>query len=276
MQQVYRGLLGAGRVRGQLSLRCCLEGTEVTYRENPARLPGLTPSEELESLGGGVGKATEAQRNLTLEEVLLEVESGAGWLGFWESSGPVVVLGRTNRLEEHVNVDSAQQMGVPILRRCSGGGAVVLAPGCLNYCLILPLERFPELREVRNGFRVILDAVCRSLKIEGLSVCGGSDLALFDRKVSGNAQRRVRSTLLHHGTLLYNFDAGLAETLLRVPRRQPGYRRGRGHIDFLGNLPLSREELIGRISEGLGRDLRAGAELVTLATYPQHIHERRC
>jgi lipoate-protein ligase A len=244
--------------------------------ENPAQMQRLTSDAARNAHCGGFWKTVEARRNLAIEEALLNAGRPTAWLGFWESPRPVVVLGRSGRLEEQVHVRAAQQLGAPILRRCSGGGAVVLAPGCLNYCLILPLDQFPELHEVRNGFRVILDAVCRSLKIEGLSVCGGSDLALFDRKVSGNAQRRVRSTLLHHGTLLYNFDAGLAETLLRVPRRQPGYRRGRGHIDFLGNLPLSREELIGRISEGLGRELRAGAELVTLATYPQHIHERRC
>lgn len=215
---------------------------------------------------GGLSRTGDPQRRLDTEAALLDAPNPTVSLQFWESSQPVVVLGRSGRAEEQVNLPAAQQLGVPVLRRCSGGGAVVLAPGCLNYSLILPLDRFPELRDVRLSFRVILDAVCRSLDIEGLAVRGASDVALFDRKVSGNAQRRSRHALLHHGTLLYHFDAGLAEALLPVPCRQPEYRRGRGHLDFLGNIPLPPNELIRRITEGLRRDLFRRAEPVTLAT----------
>src|SRR5262249_36514773 len=76
---------------------------------------------------------------------------------------------------------------------------------------------------------------------------GISDLALGGRKFSGNAQQRKRGHLLHHGTLLYAFDVGRIARYLRLPPRQPEYRAGRSHRDFLRNLTLPREELKCRL-----------------------------
>ena len=79
---------------------------------------------------------------------------------------------------------------------------------------------------------------------------GTVDLALAGRKVSGNAQRRTRETVLHHGTLLYGFEAARSERLLRRPLREPAYRAGRGDTEFLGNLPLGAEEIVERLRAG--------------------------
>jgi lipoate-protein ligase A len=81
----------------------------------------------------------------------------------------------------------------------------------------------------------------------GLSVAGETDLAFRGRKVSGNAQRRGRRALIHHGTLLFEFDARLATRYLKEPARQPAYRVGRRHAAFLGNLPLSVETIRARL-----------------------------
>ena len=70
---------------------------------------------------------------------------------------------------------------------------------------------------------------------------------LRGRKVSGNAQRRGRRALIHHGTLLYDFDPGLAARYLKEPARQPAYRAARRHAEFIGNLPLSAETIRARL-----------------------------
>ena len=99
--------------------------------------------------------------------------------------------------------------GVRVLRRFSGGGAVVLGPGCLNYAVALSLVSRPELADVAASFQFILGRIVAALGVPGLSIAGETDLALDGRKVSGNAQRRGRRALMHHGTLLYDFDPGL-------------------------------------------------------------------
>src|SRR5207302_3720023 len=76
---------------------------------------------------------------------------------------------------------------------------------------------------------------------------GTSDLAAAGRKFSGNSQQRKRHFLLHHGTLLYDFDLERVSRYLRQPARQPDYRRDRTHAAFLTNLPLGAEEIKRRL-----------------------------
>ena len=185
-----------------------------------------------------------AAENLLLDEFLLDQKEEA--LRFWECSRPVVVLGRGGRLEEQVRVDACAAEGVEVLRRGSGGGAVVLGPGCLNYSLIFSLEAHPAWRDVRRSVREILGRMAGALDAVFREP---SDLACGERKVSGKSQRRIAGALLHHGTLLYRFDAELAARYLLEPVRQPQYRRRRPHAEFLGNLPYSAVEIQQRMAD---------------------------
>lgn len=187
----------------------------------------------------------DAVTMLAWEMELFEKGEPAGLV--WESARECVVLGSSSRAERDVDPAACLEDGVAVLRRNSGGGAVLLGPGCLNYALVLPWARYPHCRDVRFSFEWILGTMRKALAVGGLRLAGEADLALADRKVSGNAQRRGRFALLHHGTLLYGFDAARAERLLRPPQRQPAYRAGRTHRDFLGNLPLTPAEIRTRV-----------------------------
>lgn len=186
-------------------------------------------------------------------ELFRAVEAGSAGplVSLWEASRPVVVVGRSGRVDDHVIGDACRADGVEVMRRQSGGGSVVLATGCLNYAVVLAVVSRPELVDVAGSFRIILGRVVELLDLPGLSVAGGTDLALDGRKVSGNAQRRGRRALLHHGTLLYGFDPALADRYLKEPARQPGYRSLRRHADFMGNLPLSAAIMRVRLQTGL-------------------------
>lgn len=177
------------------------------------------------------------------------VESGTADSGYftWETPLPVVVLGRSNRVSEYVLQNTCDLDVVPVVRRVSGGGAVVLGPGCVNYAVVFSLVSRPELTDVAASFRIILDQISAALGLPGLTVEGMTDLVLDGRKVGGNAQRRGRRAVLQHGTLLYAFDPALATRYLKEPRRQPPYRAGREHDAFLANLPLSKESIKTRL-----------------------------
>ena len=185
-----------------------------------------------------------AAENLELDESLLGRTEEV--LRFWESARPVVVIGRAGRIEDQVRAEACRADSVEILRRGSGGGAVLLGPGCLNYSLAFSLDAKPGWRNVGRSFREILSRMADAL---GAGICGQSDLIWQGRKVSGNSQRRTPDRLLQHGTLLYSFDAGLAARYLLEPTRQPEYRRGRPHTDFLGNLPHSALEIQRRVAD---------------------------
>jgi lipoate-protein ligase A len=188
------------------------------------------------------------------------VESGAAdhLYRCWHNPAPIVVAGRFRPLADDVNVEACGADQVPIVRRSSGGGTVVLGDGCLNYAVALSLVSRPPLHDVAMSFAVILGAIVEALGVPGLAIAG-TDLSLGGRKVSGNAQQRGRRALLHHGTLLFAFDPALASRYLKEPPRQPAYRRSRPHADFLGNLPLAGPELRVRLEQGLRAAVRPPA-----------------
>ena len=166
-------------------------------------------------------------------------------LRLWESPQPLVVIGRSSRLETEVDVDACQALGIPVLRRVSGGAAVVAGPGCLMYALVLSYQLRPQLRVLSQAHRYVLGMLAAAL--DGLTpgiICRGtSDLALEGRKFSGNSARCRRHHLLYHGTLLYDFPLSLIGRCLKMPPRMPDYRAGRPHGGFITNLPLAGEAI---------------------------------
>jgi lipoate-protein ligase A len=192
--------------------------------------------------------------NLALDEaLLLEAEEGRGSevLRVWEWPAPAVVLGAGCRLAEDVEEETCRTDAVPILRRASGGGTVLLGRGCLLYSLILAYRRSPALHDITSSYAYIFDRLREALSglLPDLEHAGTSDLTSRGRKLSGNAQQRKRSHVLHHGTLLYDFNLGLVSRYLRMPARQPEYRQQRDHADFLVNLPASAAQIEQRLCQ---------------------------
>jgi lipoate-protein ligase A len=185
--------------------------------------------------------------NLALDEALLLAAEAGGpeVLRLWQWPTYAVVLGAAGRIADDVHEHRCRADGVPLARRASGGGTVLLGPGCLIYTVVLAYERDPALTQIRSSYRFILNQMCAALDaLAGeLHVRGSSDVAWLDRKVSGNAQQRKRTHLLQHGTLLYNFDAARVADYLKQPPRQPEYRQHRSHGDFLTNLPANVAQL---------------------------------
>lgn len=193
--------------------------------------------------------------NLACDEALLDACEAGGpeVLRVWEPAAPFVVVGYANRLATEVNLAACAELSVPMLRRVSGGGTVVQAPGCLNYALVLRLDRDPKLATIPGTNRFIMERQAAAVRAawrgewrvaNGLvECCGDTDLAVSALKFSGNAQRRRQTALLFHGTFLLSADLALIERLLPLPSRQPGYRAGRSHRDFLTNLGVPTPSL---------------------------------
>src|SRR5579872_3053741 len=103
-----------------------------------------------------------AADDLALDEaLLLRAEAGEGGevLRFWERPRPAVVLGAGCRLADEVNEAACRADGVPVLRRASGGGTVLLGPGCLLYTLVLAYARDPTLHQLFPSYGYVLGRV---------------------------------------------------------------------------------------------------------------------
>ncbi len=191
--------------------------------------------------------------NIALDEALLlhaEETDTFEALRFWEWPAHAVVLGAGGSVAIDVDRAACDRDGVPILRRSSGGGTVLLGRGCLLFSLIINHRRAAELRDVNASYRWILGRVREALSaFADVQHSGVSDLAVAGVKFSGNAQQRKARTVLHHGTVLYDFDLAAVAKYLKPPERMPAYREGRLHEAFVGNLSARREEIVTRLGE---------------------------
>lgn len=198
------------------------------------------------------------EENLALDEALLdtaeEANEPAEVLRFWEADRSLVVLGRSSKAKEEAQLEPCQAAGVPVLRRCSGGAAIVGGPGCLMYAVVLSYELHPELRALDLAHRFVLSRLREALLplVAGVQIRGTSDLAVGESKFSGNSLRCKRNHLLYHGTLLYDFDVSLLGKYLGTAPRQPAYRKGRTHRQFVANIPVPSAEMKQAISATFG------------------------
>jgi lipoate-protein ligase A len=137
---------------------------------------------------------------------------------------------------------------------------VVLDPGNL---VLSRVERVPGIGDNGRHFRRISDELIALLArcgVTGVEMRGISDLCLGDRKVGGASIRRADGLLYYATTLLVEPDLALVERLLPHPPREPDYRRGRPHRDFMGHIEAPGGGGMEALAERLRRDVELGGE----------------
>lgn len=182
--------------------------------------------------------------------------------GVWIPAGRSAVLGISQHAQHELNLPALREDGVGILRRQSGGGAVILDQTVLCFEFFAPAGSGgigPDL-SIRESFQILTAPVCAAIE----ELCGRrpvmagiSDLAVEDggqlRKICGCAQMRKRQAVLVHGSILVNTDAQQLERLLAWPSETPDYRARRSHSSFclplreLTGAAVDLQELAGRI-----------------------------
>lgn len=173
---------------------------------------------------------------------------------------PVVVLGAGNDAAREADVEACAASGIPIVKRYGGGGTVLLHDGCVVVSLGLWVRQHYQNRfyfDLVN--RAVIDALVATWPgLEELAQRGLSDLVAGDRKVGGTSLFRSRNYLLYQASLLVDARRDLIARHLRHPSREPDYRGGRTHGDFIVGLDELRPGLeAGSCAAYLARDLPA-------------------
>ena len=135
--------------------------------------------------------------------------------------------------------------GVPVVRRYSGGGTVVVDQDTQLVSFIFSVQAVPEVQPFpaplmkwsglfyagvfaehadfglqENGAR------CAAARLAPLLTSGCADYVFGNRKFGGNAQSIIKGRWVHHTSFLWDFQSGNME-LLRHPPRTPAYRQAR-------------------------------------------------
>lgn len=196
------------------------------------------------------------EENLACDEVLLHLcEAGQcdELLRLWDLPRYFVVLGYGNKAATEANLPFCQKHTIPVLRRCTGGGAILQGPGVLNYSLVLHIDDHEHLHSIGTTNRFVLERLRDTLAPllhAPVEWRGQTDLAIGGLKFCGNSQRRHKRCLLFHGCFLLHLDLSLVQKTLPPPSRQPDYRLNRSHADFLININLPVHTLKAALAKG--------------------------
>jgi lipoate-protein ligase A len=190
----------------------------------------------------------EAELAHDLELLALAAEHGRPTFKTWATPRLTVVVGRAVDIASEVDVERCERLDIPIVRRPSGGRSVVIGPGTVQYTFALPYRLSAELGGISSSKRFCNRLLLGGLADSRVAEDESGDLLVGDRKVGGLAIKRGRDAMMLHGTLLACADIDAVASLLRHPLREPPYRRGRSHADFLLNLgPIDPASLALRV-----------------------------
>jgi lipoate-protein ligase A len=174
---------------------------------------------------------TDPYYNLAVEEYLLK-NSTEDIFMLWQNC-PSVIIGKNQNAYAEVDLEYANEHGINIVRRMTGGGAVYHDLGNLNYSFITSTERAESL-DYEYFTRPIIAAMS-SLGLD-CKLCGRNDIECNGKKISGNAQLSAGGRILHHGTLLFDVDTDEMSAVLRVDREKLEYKAVKSHKGRVANI----------------------------------------
>lgn len=147
-----------------------------------------------------------------------------------------IVLGRGSDPAQAFHPETVAADGIPVYKRPSGGETVILSPETLVLAVV---RTGIKLSSPHRFFKLYSDAIIGVLARNGIqNACqrGISDVSVGPLKVLGSSIYWHRDRLLYHAVLNVNEPVENLERYLKHPPREPDYRKGRTHGDFVTTL----------------------------------------
>ena len=171
-------------------------------------------------------KAVSPRMNLALDEVLT-ARVGEGrrrpTLRIWEWDESAVVIGSFQSYRNEVDPEGAARHGFDVVRRISGGGAMLMAAGqIITYSLYVPASLVAGMT-FADSYAFLDDWVLQALRSVGIDAVYQplNDIASPTGKIGGAAQKRLANGgVLHHATLSYDIDGQTMTEVLRIGREK--------------------------------------------------------
>lgn len=203
--------------------------------------------------------AVSPRLHLALDEVLA-TRVGEGrrkpTLRFWEWEESAVVIGSFQSVKNEVDPSGASKYGFDVVRRISGGGAMMMEKGnVVTYSLYVPAELVQGM-SFADSYAFLDDWVLQGLRSLGIEATYQplNDIASPAGKIGGAAQKRLGSGgVLHHVTMAYDLDNEKMLEVLRIGREKisdKGIASAAKRVDPLrSQTGLARAEIIERLKQ---------------------------
>lgn len=170
---------------------------------------------------------------LQIEEALLRADQ-RNWCIINYGSPPAIVMGISGKAHELVDLEKLNSNPIPLIRRFSGGGTVVIDEQTVFVTFIcgtsfVSISPFPEqiMRWTERFYQPLFKDHPFCLY--------ENDYVINNKKFGGNAQSITKGRWLHHSSLLWNYCPDKM-SYLHLPSKAPLYRGKRSHTEFLCRL----------------------------------------
>lgn len=172
---------------------------------------------------------------MALDEAMLRAAAGldATLVRLYQWDRPSVSFGRNQRCEGVYSAERCAALGVPAVRRLTGGRALLHARE-LTYAVAAPHAAAPSLRGGYDAINAVVLTALQALGVDaclaqpgsratlpGLAPCfetpSAGEIVVRDRKLVGSAQHRDTTAFLQHGSILLGDDQHRLHDLALVP-----------------------------------------------------------
>jgi lipoate-protein ligase A len=172
-------------------------------------------------------KTNDATSNMAIDEAIVLARSQdrvPNTVRLYKWKPPAVSIGYFLKINEVADLQACKKLGIDVVRRISGGGAVYHSENEVTYSAIVNQDDPVVSQDVIELYKKLSGAIAsvpRKLGLEASfepghpGVC--PNMIVAGKKISGNAQARKKGVILQHGTLLLDCDLDVMSKVLRMP-----------------------------------------------------------
>lgn len=154
----------------------------------------------------------------------------------WIPDRVYAVLGRSNNAQESLVTEAVERDSIPVLKRNSGGESVILSPLMVVFALKISQERLSNPRNIFKMINIKLTDALLDLGVTNIYSKGISDLSIGEKKIMGSSMYLKNNNLFYHAVINVAQDVSILSEYLLHPKKEPEYRKGRPHHEFVTSL----------------------------------------
>lgn len=166
---------------------------------------------------------------------LLSSDADSGFMA-WIPSRTHLILGRSNDSVSSLVAENVDADGVIVMKRPSGGEAVLLSQNMVIVSVKIPKKPNWKSNDYFVFVNNLIKKVMQKFGVENLHSKGISDISIGNKKILGSAIYNTGNSMFYHAVINFSEDVNLISRYLKHPKKEPDYRAGRPHSQFVTSL----------------------------------------
>jgi len=159
-----------------------------------------------------------------------------GAFEIWQPDKTILVLGQSNKPEDSLFLERVKADNIPVTKRPSGGETVILTPNTIVISAVAINSTNLHPRFFFSLYNNTISKALLNLGMTGITQKGISDLAIGEKKILGSSIYRRKEKVFYHAVLNHSESIDIIGKYIQHPAREPDYRQGRQHKDFVTSL----------------------------------------